>query len=469
MIVPLLSLLLIAVAGIPWVALLARHGGYVMATASTVLLGFGATLGTELLTALLHLPMLPVALLLFAVAGALGITLCLRSRAVLPRRARSAWLPWLPALTGSLAWFGVVAAGQVVPGAARLAWIMQGDAANNVLFARTVVADGGIAVGENPVPLPAGLLALTMEFGRGAVGSADLLRHDISAFAALSVLLIGLCGAVGGLAAGAVARSVGASRLTTGAVAMLGSVVPYSWAVTGTTLEFGFFNSHPPLVVLAAAVVVALGGDRRPALSLAALTVASTLLLAAWSPLIVIPVALGFAIVTRSFRTLISVRGGALVVLVVGFGQLLAYGLLIVLPGLLAHGEALAAPGGIYPFPVVMLPLAIVGVIGLAALSMRGLRAWPARVVMALAVGSGAGLVVLLLASRGVWNYYQHKFAWLAAVVLVLIAIGLFVPALARARVPVGVAIGLCAVFVAGLVIASPSDADGARRLHPFA
>jgi hypothetical protein len=248
--------------------------------------------------------------------------------------------------------------------------------------------------------------------------------------------------------------------------------VTLSWFVTGYSSEFGFFNTQLALIIIFAAVIVFLDSRHRPAQSLALLAVAATLLLATWSPLVVLPGALGAFVIARSFRALVSTRGTTLIWLAVAFAQLVAYALVVVLPGLLANGGALAVSGGEIAFPRVMLPASCLVVIALAVLASRWARAEVVQTTIALALGSVVGLAVLLLAAKGQWTYYPHKYAWMATAVLVVAAAGLLFPALNRLRLRRWLSVVGVAVVMASLVtfiLAAPQISTGERRLHPFA
>ena len=62
---------------------------------------------------------------------------------------------------------------------------------------------------------------------------------------------------------------------------------------------------------------------------------AASLLLAVWSPLVLMPACLALVIAVQQRKAILASRGAALVWLVATTGQLVAYGLGVVLPGLL--------------------------------------------------------------------------------------------------------------------------------------
>ena len=246
MIVPLIGLSLLFAAGVPWMLLIARRASFAFAIGSVVASASAGALATMWLTALLSLPLLATVIAVWSVVGVAGVVVCVRKRAGL--RLPTNLRPGLAATAGALIWFAVIGVAQVVPGAARLSWAMQGDSANNVLFSRQIILDGGIRLGagENPVPLPAGPPAIAMEFGRSSVDSADLLRHDVTAFAALWALLIGVSAVMAGLLAGRVASAAGARSLVVGLSAAFGSAVPLAWLLPATRASSGSSTHTSP-------------------------------------------------------------------------------------------------------------------------------------------------------------------------------------------------------------------------------
>lgn len=471
MIVPLLGLAAVALCGAPWVLLIARRATYALAIAVVVLLGFLGVIATMLATAAVEVPLLVGIAVVGSASLVTGVVLCVRDREQL--RLGSDRRGWLLGLIGPILWFATVGLAQVLPGAAHLAWAMQGDAANNVLFARAIIGDDGIVVGPgaNPVPLPAAVLALAMEFGRGSVLPAQLLHHDISAFAAGWTWLVGLSAAMAALATGVIARAAGAGRQVVFLTAGIGSVLPMSWYMTGYPAEYGFFNVHISLVLLFAVVVVFVE-SRDSAVALGLLAVGATSLLAVWSPLVVVPAALGVLVVLTRSRALIATRGPALLVVVAALAQLLVYGVVVVVPGLLANAEALSAPGGAYVFPVLMLPACGAVVVVLALAAVRTWRSPLLRAVVVVVLALGGGLAVLLFAAGWQWSYYPHKFAWLASCTLIVIGAGFALPSLVRLSRRRSLLVPATVLVVAGVLVfavASPTVASGERRQHPFA
>jgi hypothetical protein len=207
-----------------------------------------------------------------------------------------------------------------------------------------------------------------------------------------------------------------------------GSLLPLSWFFTGYPIEYGFFNTHVALPIVLSAVIVYLAGDKSPVMMLAVQCLAATLLLAVWSPLVLLPAALGFVIVVRSGRAMLANRGWSRWIIVGAGFQLLAYGFGVVLPNLLRNSGFLSAQGGAIGFGRWLLVALGITVVVLAAVAFRSLRNRIFLGVVALVVASWLGLGALLFISRDeptAWTYYPLKFSWLSAVVMIVIAAGL--------------------------------------------
>ncbi|MCU1441458.1 MAG: hypothetical protein JWP85_2455 [Rhodoglobus sp.] len=427
--------LVLIAAAIPWVLWISRRVGGAIAFAAVVVLEFWLVLVVMMLTRALGLPILGTVVVVWAALGIAGSLLCVRDGTALPGR-RSLAIAF-PALLGGLVWLGAMAASSVVPGASRLSWVMLGDSANNLLFARSVIYNGGIVVGpaENPVPLSSSLIAIVMAAGRGNVEGLDLTRHDLGAFAQTWGLLIALTCVTVGVVVGLIVSASTNRALPIAIASAGGSLIPLSWFYTGYPLEYGFFNTHVALPIVFASFVVYLKHERHPAISLALLGVASTLVLAVWSPLVLLPASLGVVVVVRGFRQLIASRGVPLLILIAGLGQLLIYGVAIVLPSLLYNASSLSAPGGAFGFRKYLIVVVALAALVFSILAFRKLTNAVVLGAIALVAASAFGLGLLLFVSRNEpspWTYYPLKFSWLAAMVMLIVAVGAMFAAVVR-------------------------------------
>lgn len=452
-----------AAAAVPWMLIASRRWGIVLGAPVVLLTGLVAFELLLMASGALHLP-LPVSVHVPALAaGTAGVVLCARTGVeIRPRRV----LLLVPLLLGSVVWIATLAVAQLLPGASRLSWVMLGDAANNVLFAREIVAAGGITVGptENPVPLPAAVLGFIMSAGRDSTAPADLLRHDLTGFAVAWTILIVLCCLLAGALVAAIARRRAASAPVTGIVGALGSLLPLTWFFSGYPVEFGFFNTQLALIVICASLLGFLRSTQSPVAALVAQVLAAILLLAIWSPLVLMPAALGLVIVIRGWRVLLAARGASAVALIGSLVLGVAYVGIVVVPPLLRQAGFLAAIGGIIGFPKwLVVALAVIAVL-LAVLAAGSLRDTVVLGTATTAAACGAGIAALLAAS-GSWSYYPLKLAWLGSAVLILLMAGNLAAALVS-RVPhrgaFAVLLPSAALLVSAMVLWLPSAGGAA-------
>jgi hypothetical protein len=466
------GLLLVLFAVTPWALLAARRMPAAGTIALAVLFGFALPFATLLISAVVDVPMVTTVVAVWLSVGALGVLFLIRGshrEAHAPSRATLQMAA--PSLLGAAIWLIVLLVAQVRSGSPIVAWAMNGDSANNILFAREVIYRGGISMGagENPVPLTSAVMGIALAFGRDGVPSSELLRHDVTSFAALWAALIAVTCVLAGLLATVIARQSGATRGIAAFSGAIASTLPLSWLVTGYPMQFGFFNSHIALPIVLASVIVFLSWRVRAVFSLAVLMLSATLLLAVWSPLVLLAAGLGLALLVRQWHDILSVRGFGALVAIASAAQLVAYGLVAVLPVLLATGEALGAQGGAILFPPLMLPTVTLVAFGFAVAASRSMRSSISVAVVSLGAASLFGLAILLAVASG-WSYYPMKFAWLATVVMALLIPGMVLPAVARvtkrraSMAVAGVALALAVLIVIPI---APTFENGQRRQHP--
>lgn len=411
-----------------WWALSTRVGR--LAALGVAAMGSSALiLGLLLLSAATGAP--PVAVLTTTYAG-LGLS-AVRAIARSPRPAshESPDLSalWVPALLGPVIWMATFLTSATSGSVGRLAWAMTGDSPTYLSYARSFMLDGGIVPGasQSPVPLPSALIAVGAWAGRGSQPAADLLRHDLDGLVVAWSLLVAATCFTAGLAA---ALTIGTRHPRLAAAAgAIGSILPLSWFVTGYAIEFGFINAHVVLPVLFLSWAVVVGSRRSDVAVLLTLMLATTVLLATWTPAALVPVALGAVVVGRCRGALVSTPARRIAV-GVGVAQGVVCTVVIVIPGLLAHGGALSTDGAVYPLPV---PVVLGTLIAALSVAWFARRAGDPRAtwIVAVTVASAAAVGALVLVNVGqpvLWNYYPVKLAWLVC----LLALVVLVPTLVR-------------------------------------
>lgn len=422
--------LAMAAAALPWAWLAVRRCGLELAAALLLLGLFWVLTVALVVTTALHVP-LGTASLVFGAAGIAGLA-AVRTAPTAPTGPPVQWRPFAAALIGPVLWAGFQLASQLLPAYQRLSWLMRNDSMNNLIFAREVLRNGGIRLGDlqNPAPLPSSLLAVFMQPGRNGVDPALLLQHDLTGMGVAWGILIMATSLLAGLTASAMARRAGASTRFQVLGAVLGAVGVLSWYATGLAMENGFVNTDVSLPVLLALILVATSTQLSAPMRVSALALGSTVMLAVWSPLGIIPIALLALAVLAGRRELLAQGRAATIAVGVALVQLLAWGVGVTVPTLLSQREALAGAGGIFRsawWVVFALGIAVVVLDRVAAGSGWRVRS-PSLPVAVLAAFAGIG--VLLFVSRralDIWTYYPVKFAWFVTLLLGIIALGLAV------------------------------------------
>jgi hypothetical protein len=432
----------ILLSGVPWVVGLGMRYGYTLAAPIALVVGLWVIIFSLMGTAWLRLPMPPTVALVFCLlcVGGCWYTWSMRRVVMVPaidKSSRLGRLGWTAASAGAVLWLAAQVASYALPAFDRLNWVMRNDAVNNLMFARISLHDGGIPVGslENPAPLPAGLLALSLAPGRASIPGARLLEHDLLATSWTWGGLIMIVCIASGATAGSIALRAGARRWVATSSAAAGSLMVLSWFFTGYPIEYGFLNTHVALPVLLAVVLMCLHAARAPWLALSGIAMGATVMLAVWSPLVVIPLAVGLATMVANWRRLRRTRGWPLAALVAAALQLLIYGICVSMPSFLAQKQALSGAGGIFdPGKWVIFALGA-AVIVAAIFLFRNLMSPEFLSLSFLVIGGWAGLGVLLFVSRRApdpWTYYPIKFAWLASLVYLVMLLGLIVALIDR-------------------------------------
>lgn len=400
------------------------------------------------------------------------------TRSPRPRRDRVA--DWLAASAGAVVATCTFALASVLPGTSRVSWAMLGDSASQLVYARRILADGGLVPPPmpNPVPLAPALVAVAAAPLRPShvLGSNETaeaaLRHDLAAYAAVWAALIVVMCLLAGVLAHSLADTLGMDRSTTRRLAVAASsLLPLGWFWTGYPIKFGFINAQVALVILLAAVIAALSLHRSPVLVVCTLVAATGLLAITWTPLAAIPAVLAVAPVVQLAGRL---RSAAPVWR--AFAILAAMALMLVSwrfgSPLLADARAsLSTPGGLAEFPKPMLPATAAMLVGLVLLTRQRRNRTLLNVTAGLTTGACVGLatVVWLSGSGRTWSYYPHKYAWICTALLLLATPVLGTAAVQRLRSSAARrAVGMAAV--AGLAVSLGLGAQAApgelRRLE---
>ncbi len=372
-----------------------------------------------------------------------------------PVISRTSWWRALCAAGGSILVVGLLALAEVLPGAVHLAWAMNADSVNVIGFARRMLADGGIdqASTPQPTPLPFAMVASNLASGRSALPNAAVLEHDVARMAEVWVFTIALsCVLVGAL----VARATRSLRPVVAApMIVLASCLGLVTYFIGVQFDGGFINSAFALLLLIAAWITYLGGERAPGVAAIALLVAAVVLLSVWSPLVACLLGLEVALFVRGGRSIFR-NPRTLVALAVAALVLVGYAVEFALPGFVSSSSSLGGDGG---FPAIGPTSIFVVVAVTAALACAAAAVGAARHAafgsLALITTFAIGLGYLLFqrrAAANLWGYYPAKYAWTVSLLLLVMAIA-FAVALVVERRPVGAWQRLGAAAVAVVLV----------------
>ena len=431
----------------------ARGLGAAFAAGSIVLLAGALVVG-------LAGPFLPGGLLAVGATVQVGTVLACSwirpgSLVALPRLVRADLWPVLAAMVVPV----TVASAALLRGTS-YSWAVWNDAVVQLHVARQVVEHGGTTIGRGqPDPVVSTLLGWAMSSGRQQAAPGSV-AHD---GAAQAVVVFGLVALLGALFAACLARSVPRERpwLRVGA-ALGGSLLSFSWLVSGVAVPYGFINSLVALVLLGACWLVWTTSDVRPRESVALLSVATVVMLGTWPVLALVPVAMAAAVVVVERADL--VLGVRRLWVVAGAGILLALGALVAVPTLtrpVSIGAALADGAFVSLGPMqAAVPALIALVVAAVAWRLGVARREVIGVVVVLA-SAGLGLVWFIWERRATggewWYYYPQKLSWMVGVILlVAIASVLMQVVTSQAVTPRDAVLGPVAVLVTvGAVMAA--------------
>ncbi|MGK3953401.1 hypothetical protein ACLKM7_13900 [Microbacterium sp. I2] len=339
---------------------------------------------------------------------------------------------------GALLWCAVLLGAAVVPGGTPLSWAMSGDAANNVLFARELLQEGGVGLGrgENPVPLTAALIALftlpATVMGAPSAGAQIIALAEMWSFGIVVSCL--LCGALAlSLARGRSTMSLIAAAVT--------SALPLTWIMLSGPVTLGFVNFHLTIALLIASLITLVHAGRAVLTSLVTLALAVALTLALWAPLAGIPGLAFLVLLIVQRKAVLGLRRGRLMLALVAVAQPVAVFFALSVPALVGQGNLLEeALGAVFEFKKVIVLAVLVLAVGFGLLHARATRSLDLIWVLTALVGGGGACLALLLWLRrneeNLWSYYQLKFLWffLAMLLIVGVAAGLTFAAAISAR-----------------------------------
>jgi len=358
--------------------------------------------------------------------------------------------------------------------AVKISWAMGNDAVWNTMASRFIALDSGLVASThpNPSPLANELMASIFSVGRAGVQPGQLLEHDISREIQVMLMLTIVTSV---LASVAVIRVMSKQHGTARFIAAVGvGLIPWTWFIGGFAFRFGFYNVSLSVLALVALWVIWQEARRSPALGVAALLLSSTVLLAVWAPLVLLPSGLVLAAAIAHRRALLQTKTWHKTLLILSGLQLLVYGLFVTAPDLQRDGEALSANGAmidISTFDVItavalMLMVVTIGAVGRGA-------TWD-RYGVLIIVGAGAlGIGYLIFQRLGInepWGYYPAKFGWflcILAAFVVVSSVAAWVDHTDGKPVIAALQVFVAAAAVGIILIQVPPSGWGAFSLFP--
>lgn len=434
MILPLLPFIWLAICALPWLLVSSKRFGVLFGALIVLAAGPTLLLLTFFVSPLAGGDPVLISLVAAGLGGVVGLVLVLRDPGT--RRAPSArtLARWLPASIGGLVWLVTIAITRLVPGAAVLSWAMNGDGANNIHFARTLLANHGITASlGNAVPLGDVLLAVAAWPARAQLSPSGLLEHDLVALGTLWSLAIAATGLLLGLVVSSLLE--GKRPLVIGVGAAAGSLLVLTFFVTGLPIDSGYLNVDVALPFALGTWLAFLHWRRAPLLATVLLFCFGFLLLSVWTPLIVIPASLVVVLGVRNWSRMRVAKARTAIIAGAAAVLALAYLLFVSLPALQGSGEALTTGGHGFPFTGWILLGALVVAVACAVL-LRPLELPVLEGLIASGLAAIAGYLFLLYATFATsdpWlGYYPTKFMWMLTVVFGAIALSLLLRLIAE-------------------------------------
>ncbi|WP_347978805.1 hypothetical protein [Microbacterium sp. ProA8] len=419
----------------------------------------GATAGTLLsltaprpLAALLDAPLAVmhggVVLLLFVSGLALLIA----------RRRRVGWSrdiarTWVSASAGGILWVAVVAISQILPGAARIGWVLNGDGLLQLEAVGRSLAqpEPGLA------RIPYAILTLTASPFGAIELSGETIGSEVYALVLAWALQLAMwCIIAGGVMSGLVPST---SRTTTVVVAAAGSMLPLTALMGGLAMEWGYVNANVAIPVALLTWLALSESRRRPFATIVVLAVVMSVLWLSWEPLAALPGVAALTIAWRVRREVRHLRGFRLVVVCAAVSQFLLIFGSNYLNRTSSAGNALTIEGHGLPSMWLGLVLASVTAVAGAIFGRRLLPSWVLPSSVSVVAGAAVAMSVVLVFTVGdadaLSGYYPTKLMYFLCAVMFTIAAAVVVGLLSRVRVRSVATIGSAVAVTTALVIAA--------------
>lgn len=416
------------------VAGLARHVGWRVAFAMTLLAAMVGQVCYLRVTPALGWPLGVSDLLFWALAGAAGIaTLARGGIPTLSRRqAETLVLVMVVPVVGITAYVVKM----VASGGSWISWSMNNDVVYRSLLVRWALEDHGLRADRGySDPLTSALLAAWSSVDAGTSAVGHQVRAVVYSGAALWILLWLAVGATCSVIA---LRDAAPRRAYRAAVAVTVALLPWTWFVSGSAFKLGFQNVAPSLLVILLAWVLWTHRQAHASVCLAGLFLATLAAAMAWAPLALVPLFWSAHTLITERRALRETASPTRLLPVAALSLGIVYGATVTLPETLASGTGgFSSDGAIQSISWRwILGLAVASVA--ASVLFKGRLSASHRWGLWLAVSASALVAGYLLYQRKdaavLWGYYPAKFAWLLVTAALLVAVAEIARAASRLR-----------------------------------
>lgn len=405
------------------VSAMARHVGWRVASATTVLTAMVAQVCYLRLTPLFGWSLGASDILFWTVAGAAGVVALAIGGTPTVSRAQLetfAFVMIVP-VAGATAY----AVKMVSSGGSWISWAMNNDVAFRTLLVRFIVEDRGIRADRGYAdPLTDGLLAAWTANEARAGGLARTIHAAVYSGAEIWILLWLAVSALCSLTA---LRAAKGGRAYRAGSAVAAGLLPWTWFVSGSGFELGFQNVVTTLLVVMLAWVLWTHRETHPAVCLSGLLMATLAAAMAWAPLALIPLAWSAYTAVTERSKLLATPMPARLLPVAALSVGIAYGALVTVPETLASGTGgLSGDGNIQAVSWRWsLYLALAGLA--ATILWRRRLSSTLRWGLWVSAAASALVIAYLLYQRrnspALWGYYPMKFTWLTVSAGLLVAV----------------------------------------------
>ena len=375
----------------------------------------------------------------------------------------------LASVLGGISWVVAATLAMVIPGATGLSWAVRNDSSLDVWNIRQIAAWGGLESVSpmNPRPAEHVLSASFLPTGHPIDAASSTFAAEIAAHAQHWSLLIVLTSVLSGLVVAETMRGLGQLSGLTAVGAGLAAVVFLMAPASGAMLREGQINGHLNLVLILASYLIFRRAAAFPAVALASLMLAMTLLMLIWTTFAAVPGVFVLAVAWRHRRELLDRRemtflwlGPVTVFFTWSFVTFSLKGILeLFVTVAIENGQALTAPTS-HAMPV-WLPFTVATALAVGALCALLARrsGVDAAAGVLLLLGLGIGLAPIVAARGGLGGdleYYPARYLSMSTIALIPVTIALVLRAIAERSLAIRAVAAASVAAIVSLALVAP-------------